>query len=131
MNLFEYSTIRVVPDIEREEFVNVGLVMMCKRRRWIRLETFVDADRIHALSPHLDIEQVRQALSTFTHTSAGAREAGPLAELETEERFRWLTAVKSCMIQTSRPHAGLTDNLDATFEQIFNRLVLYTHQSNE
>lgn len=121
--LYEYAVIRYVPDMEREEFVNVGLLMMCKRRRWIAVETLVNPDRLALLrAPHTQAEIERQ-LGIFTVTARGGRPAGEMGELPVEERFRWLTAVKSASLQTSRPHPGRTDDLEATFRTLFDRLV--------
>lgn len=122
-DLYEYAVIRYVPDIEREEFVNVGLVMMCKRRRWMRVDIVVDCKRIGCISSINSHDEIARQLSTFTSISAGEKHAGPIAALPVEERFRWLTAVKSCCIQTSRPHPGFSDNLEHTFERLMNRLV--------
>lgn len=123
MNLYEYAIIRFVPDIEREEFVNVGLIMMCKRRRWIRVATHIDIERIKVFCSSWDIESINDALSTFIETTRASRINDPMCELEVEERFRWLTAVKSACIATSRPHPGLCENLDETFETLFDRLI--------
>ncbi len=124
MNLYEYSVIRFVPDVEREEFINVGLIMMCKRRRWLRIATSVNSLRVNSLSPDVSTDTINWALETFTAVAGADRAHGPIAMLEPEERFRWLTAVKSACLQTSRPHCGLTDDLEATFERLLNRLVL-------
>lgn len=123
MHLYEYAVIRYVPDIEREEFVNVGLLMMCKRRRWIAVRTQVDPARLTLLhAPHTPAEVERQ-LGIFEATALGRREAGAMADVPVEERFRWLTAVKSSSLQTSRPHPGKTADLAATFASLFSRLV--------
>lgn len=123
MHLFEYSIIRYVPDIEREEFVNVGLIMMCKRKRWLRVEVVMNHERIVTLCPAAQLEAASEALYMFENIGRGDKTHGPIAALEPEERFRWLTAVKSACLQTSRPHAGLTKNLDATFECLLDRLI--------
>lgn len=122
-NLYEYAVLRYVPDIERDEFINVGLLMMCKRRRWIRIEIHLDQTKLEAMGAPHSREEIEHRLATFVSTALGQRSAGPMAELPVEERFRWLTAVKSASLQTSRPHPGLTDDLDASFATIFNRLV--------
>lgn len=122
-NLYEYAVIRYVPDVEREEFVNVGLLMMCKRRRWLRSRIAVNKNRIDGFaSPHC-INDIEEQLRTFVTVVNGDRSSGPIGELPVEERFRWLTAVKSASIQTSRPHPGLADNLDEEFERLFAKLV--------
>ena len=121
--LYEYAVIRVVPRVEREEFFNVGLIMMCKRRRWIRVETLLRPCCAALCTPDVTEERISAQLRQFAAIALGQRAAGPIAELPPEERFRWLTAVRSTWLQTSRPHPGLTPDLDATFDSIFNEQV--------
>lgn len=123
-NLYEYAVIRYVPDIEREEFVNVGLIMMCKRRRWISVRFHIDQTRLQALRAPHSAADIDAQLAMFQLTASGNRVAGAMGQLPVEERFRWLVAVKSACLQTSRPHPGLTESLDDTFEALFRRLVL-------
>lgn len=120
--LYEYAVVRYCPRVERGEYVNVGLVMMCKRRRWLRVQLHFDRERTLALFPDADIDSATYQLQSFENIAAGGR--GPIASLEAEERFRWLTAVRSACITTSRPHPGLCDCLDDTFDRIFKELVL-------
>lgn len=122
-NLFEYSTIRYVPDIEREEFINVGVIMMCKRRRWIKARFRVDPERLRGINAPHSAELLEHQLKLFTKVCEGKADGGRMAQAEPEERFRWLTAVKSCCLQTSRPHPGTTDDLDLTFDRIYSRMV--------
>lgn len=122
-HLYEYAIIRYVPRVEREEFLNVGLVMVCKRARWIQARVSVDNDRLARL-PHSHCRQeILDQLRTFTQTADGTPGSGPIGRLEPEERFRWLTAVKSSCLQTSRPHPGLTDNLQAEFDRLYAQYV--------
>lgn len=121
--LYEYAVLRYVPDVEREEFINIGLVMMCKRSRWIRLAVKLDERRLAAFGTIIPLDTLRAQLSAFDGIASGARDAGPIAEYPVEERFRWITAMKSACIQTSRPHPGLTTDLDSTFTRLFHRLV--------
>lgn len=122
-DLYEYAVVRYVPDVEREEFVNVGLLMMCKRRRWIAVHVDVKPERLAHLRNIHPINEIERQLATFTATAQGLAESGPMGQLPVEERFRWLTAVKSACLQTSRPHAGLTTDLPATFQSLLTRLV--------
>lgn len=115
--LFEYAAVRYVPCIEREEFINVGLLMMCKRRQWFRSAFRLNAARLKALDPDVNLGQLENQLQMF------AVDSSALADKAVEERFRWFSARKSSAIQTSRPHPGLTDDLDATFERLFATLV--------
>lgn len=122
-HLYEYAVIRYVPRVEREEFINVGLIMMCKRRRWLRVELWIDERKMAVHDCELTRDELAQQLSAFTLIGEGQREGGSIASLEAEERFRWLTAVKSACVQTSRPHPGITDNFDATFARLMEELV--------
>lgn len=122
--VYEYAVIRYVPDVEREEFVNIGLLMMCKRRRWIQIHIELDAERMRHLRGCHGMEEIERQIGTFLSVARGEKKGGSLATLPVEERFRWLTAVKSACLQTSRPHPGLTHDLDDTFRRLLHRLVL-------
>ncbi|MCM1138737.1 MAG: DUF3037 domain-containing protein [Duncaniella sp.] len=121
-HLYEYAVVRYVPRVEREEFINVGLVMMCKRRRWLRVKLNCDNRRIAALWKDADIDTLNRQLKSFTDIAEG-KGCSPVAQFETHERFRWLTAVRSASIATSRPHPGLTSDLDATFQRLYSELI--------
>lgn len=120
-HLYEYSIVRFLPRVEREEFVNIGLVMMCKRRRWIKVRFLVDEARLKCFCPGIDTEALSCQLEAFTKVAEGCR--GPIGELEPHERFRWLTAVRSACLSTSRPHPGLCDDLEKTFDHLFGEMV--------
>ena len=121
--LYEYSIVRYVPAVERGEAINVGLAMMCKRRRWLRLEFFIDEEKLSVMrAPHTAAE-IHSQIEGMKRVAAGNSADGRLASMEAEERFRWLTAVRSACLQTSRPHPGMTDDPDATFTRLFNELV--------
>lgn len=121
--LYEYAVVRYVPRVEREEFLNVGLVMMCKRRRWLKVMLSLDNQKIKTIFPDADIDTLREQLKSFEDI-AGGRGPSPIASLEAHERFRWLTAVRSASITTSRPHPGICHDLDTTFESLKKELVL-------
>lgn len=121
MHLYEYAVVRYMPRVEREEFINAGLVMMCKRRHWIRARINLDEAKVAAICPCADICDVRGQLEAFTRVAEGR--SPHTAGLETHERFRWLTAVRSACITTSRPHPGICSDLDATFDTLFAELV--------
>ena len=122
-HLYEYAVVRYVPRVEREEFINVGLIMMCKRKRWIRVEFVVNADRLCSFDNAITIDDLQRQLMSFTRICSGDRLGGPMASMEVEERFRWLTAVRSACVQTSRPHPGKTPDLDITFMRLLHELV--------
>lgn len=116
--LYEWATLRCVPRIERDEFLNIGVIMMCKRRRWVRVETCIRPELLALFAPDLSTEEIENHVAAFKSIAEGNPASGPIAAMEAEERFRWLTAVKSTWLQTSRPHPGLTTDLDATFDHI-------------
>lgn len=118
--LYEYAVIRYVPCLEREEFINIGLIMMCKRRRWLRTELHIDEARIRAICPRADIGLLRRQVELFSRRDV------PAPGLPVEETFRWLTAAKSAIIQTSQPHPGLSTDptLDDTFTRLLHALVI-------
>ncbi len=124
LNKYEYAVVRYVPRVEREEFINVGLAMMCKRRRWIKVGICIPEGKLCAICPDTDKALLQRQLQAFIDIAEGRRGAGPVAQYPVEERFRWISAVKSSVIQTSRPHPGLCEDLDATFERLFQELVL-------
>lgn len=123
-HLYDYAVIRVVPRVEREEFINIGLMMYCKRQKYLRIEYLIPEEKIRLFSTDFDIEQLKTNLDSFTKICSGKKEGGPIAQFEIAERFRWLTAIKSSSIQTSRPHSGFSSDLDATFNKLFTELIL-------
>jgi hypothetical protein len=122
-HLYEYAVIRVVPRVECEEFINVGLLLFCKRQKFLRAEIKLDENKFNLFQTELDIEQLKINLGSFELICKGDKNAGPIAQFEVSERFRWLSAVRSSCIQTSRPHAGFADDLDKTFEKLFAEYV--------
>ncbi len=122
--LYEYAVIRVVPKVEREEFVNAGIILFCKRAKLIKVRVAVDEAKLKMFSADLDIDQIRLNLESFEKIGLGLKSGGPIALFEVPERFRWLTAIRSSVIQTSRPHPGMCSDLDQTFERLFTELVL-------
>lgn len=122
--LYEYAVIRVVPKVEREEFLNVGIILFCKRAKLIKVRFHIDEPRLLSFSSDLDIDQIRMNLDSFVKIGLGMASGGPIAKFDVPERFRWLTAIRSSVIQTSRPHPGMCDDLDKTFEKLFEELVL-------
>jgi len=125
LNLFQYAVIRFVPNIEREEFVNIGLIMYSKKARYIRMEYRLCAEKYKSIcQAGPEYEEVVTVLAHMKDISLGNRQAGPIAALDLPERFRWLTAVRSTAIQSSPAHPGKSNDLDATFDRLFHELVL-------
>ena len=122
--LYEYAVIRVLPRVEREEFINVGIILFSKRAKCIRLVYHLDIERLRIFSGDLDLEMIDKTLQSYLKVADGNIDGGCIAGFDIPERFRWLTAVKSSCIQTSRPHTGFSDDLDGTVEKLFHELVL-------
>lgn len=121
---FEYAIIRVVPRVEREEFLNVGVIVFCKRPAFLEMKYVLDEKRILALYPKIDLEDVRQHLQAFKQISKGNKEAGPIAFLDHAARFRWLTAKRSTVVQTSAVHPGICSDAEKTVEKLLEQLVV-------
>jgi hypothetical protein len=119
---FDYATIRVVPRVECEEFINVGVVVFCLQRKFLEARVHVDEARLRALWREIDVELVRRHLRAVCLVCSGDPEAGPMAELTQRERFHWVVAPRSTMIQTSAVHTGLTEAPAATLEGLMGRL---------
>ena len=123
-HLYEYAVIRVVPRVEREEFLNIGIILFCKKAKFIKVLFHLNKEKIQALSNDFDIEQLECNLTSLVKIANGAKDGGPIATFDIAERFRWLTAIKSSSIQTSRPHSGFSTDLDKTFDKLYAELVL-------
>lgn len=123
-HLYDYAVIRVVPKVEREEFINIGLMIYSKRQKYLRIDYHIPSEKILSFSPEFDVEQLKINMESFKKICSGKKDGGPIAAFEIAERFRWLTAVKSSSIQTSRPHSGFSTDLDATFDKLYSELVL-------
>jgi hypothetical protein len=122
--LYEYSVIRLLPLVEREEFINVGIVLFSKSAKYINVIYSVDALKLKAFKTELSIEQVESNLQSFKGIAQGDKQYGPIALYDLPSRFRWLTAVRSSCIQTSRPHPGMAADLDFTIKRLFEEMVL-------
>ena len=120
---FQYAVLRVVPRVEREEFVNVGVIVFCRTRGFLRARVALDPRRIRTLAPDIDLETVREHLDARVRVAAGDPGAGPIAALPQSERFHWLVAPSSTIIQTSSVHSGLCDEPEAVLERLFAQLV--------
>jgi hypothetical protein len=121
--LFEYAILRAVPRVEREEFVNIGVVMYCRELRQVKVKFEINAARLKALNPEFDLEQLRKNLEVFENICKGIPSAGPIALLDAASRFRWLTATRSTILQLSRVHPGLCEDADACLEKLFREQV--------
>lgn len=123
-HLYEYAVIRVVPRVEREEFLNVGIILFCKKAKFIKVLSHIDDAKIEAFSNDFDIEQLHCNITALKKIAIGDKDGGPIGEMDIPSRFRWLTAIRSSAIQTSRPHSGLCQDLEKTIQRLFEELVL-------
>ena len=122
-HLFEYAVIRAVPRVERGEFLNVGVILYCPAQQFLQTRYVVNEARLLALCPTLDVAELEERLRAFERVCAGRREGGPIGQLPLASRFRWLTAARSTIVQTSPVHPGLCHNADATLQRLFGDLV--------
>jgi hypothetical protein len=120
---FSYAIVRVVPHVERGEFLNAGIVLFCRTRDFLAVRVALDERRLAALAPDASVEVVRAHLDALRRIAAGDPSAGPIAELPPSERFGWLVAPSSTVIQASPVHTGLSADPQATLKDLFARLV--------
>jgi hypothetical protein len=120
---FQYAVLRVVPRVERGEFLNAGVVLFCRRRRFLAARTALDPAALGALAPGCDGEEIRVLLATIEKVAAGDPAGGPIAALDQSERFHWMTAPASTIVQPSPVHTGLTGDPAAELDHLFGRLV--------
>lgn len=122
--LFEYAVIRVVPHVEREEFINAGVILFCSPKKFLKTIITLDESRLKPLCRKLDIDEIRAHISSFEQIASGGNNSGPIGKLPPAERFRWLTATRSTVIQTSKVHPGLTPDPQVMLERLHKQLVL-------
>jgi hypothetical protein len=121
---FDYALVRVMPRVERGELINVGAVVSCPTQRFLAARIAFDPARLHALSPSTDADEVAAALAVIPLIASGDRRGGPIAALPRGERFHWLVAPRSAIIQVSPVHTGLCDQPADALDQLIERLVL-------
>lgn len=122
--LYDYAVVRVVPRVEREEFINVGVILSCQQTGFLRAAMALDAARLQALDPEIDIDMVQRHLQAMVAICEGRADGGPIAQLPLRARFHWLTAKRSSIIQTSAVHTGLCQGTEAALERILQRMVV-------
>lgn len=123
-DLFEYAVIRVVPRVEREEFLNVGVILYSRKQKFLQTVFRLDASRLEAFSGNIDLREIEEHLQSFERICAGGRESGPIGQLDMASRFRWLTAARSTVVQTSKVHPGFCSKPDEAIHKLFSQLVL-------
>lgn len=122
-HLFEYAVIRVVPRVEREEFLNAGIVLYCASQKFLKMLFDVNGDKLCSFCDKIDPDEVNKYLLAFEEICKGGDNAGPIGKLGIAERFRWLTATRSTIIQTSKVHPGFCKNPDETLSVLYDKLV--------
>jgi hypothetical protein len=122
-HLFEYAVIRVVPHVEREEFINVGVVLYCKDQKFLQTIVELNETRLMALCDKLDIAELKEYIASFVRICQGGTSAGPIGKLPMAERFRWLTATRSTVVQTSKVHPGLCNDAAEMLDRLYRQLV--------
>lgn len=120
---YSYAVIRIVPRVERGESINAGVVIFARTTGYLRACVELDSSRLLALAPGADVSTIERHLRQFCAISAGASDGGPLAQMPPSERFHWLTAPRSTVIQTSPVHMGVADNLDAALDNLLDDFV--------
>jgi hypothetical protein len=122
--LFEYAIIRIMPRVEREEFLNVGIVLYCKERKFLKTKYGINKQRLNAICAEVDCKEVEEHLQSFEKISAGEKAGGQIAVLDMASRFRWLTATRSTIIQTSKVHPGFCEDPNQTMEKLYMQFVM-------
>ena len=123
-HLFEYAIIRIMPRVEREEFLNAGVILYCKDLKFLQCLYAVNKQRLQTLCGDLDCNEVEDHLLAFENICKGNTEGGSIASLDLPSRFRWLTATRSTIVQTSKVHPGFTHDPQQTLHKLFAQLVL-------
>ena len=123
-HLFEYAVIRVVPRVEREEFLNIGVILYCAKQQFLQAKYYLDETRLHAFSADLDLNELKDHVCAFERICIGEPMAGPIGKLDMASRFRWLTATRSTILQTSKVHPGFCEDALETLERLFQQLVV-------
>ena len=127
-NLFEYAIVKIIPRVERGECLNVGVVLFCKKSKYLKAKFGFNEQRILQAFPWADVHDIEQHLQSFEQICIGNNQPGTIASLDVQSRFKWLTAKRSTVIQTSETHPGFCTNIDLKLEQLFNELVATPQQ---
>jgi hypothetical protein len=124
LHLFEYAVIRVVPRVERDEFINVGVILYCAKKKYLKAVYQIDEHRLKAFCPKLDTADISCHLDSLMLICRGEKSGGPIGQLDLPSRFRWLTAMRSTVIQTSRVHPGFCKDPESKLQFLLEEQVL-------
>jgi hypothetical protein len=122
-HVFDYAVVRIVPRVERGEFLNAGVILFCPTQSFLAARVVCHRERLRAIDPNADCDLVEQHLAVIPRVCAGGGDAGPIGELPQRARFHWLVAPRSTIIQTSAVHSGVDENLERALESLFARFV--------
>ncbi|MEO8218870.1 MAG: DUF3037 domain-containing protein [Acidobacteriota bacterium] len=120
---FDYAIVRIVPRVERGEFLNAGVILFCSTQAFLQARLELDRSRLEAMAPGIDLRMVESHLEVIPRVCAGGQGAGPIGELSQRERFHWLVAPRSTVIQPSPVHAGVDGDLPGALQKLFDKLV--------
>jgi hypothetical protein len=120
---FDYAVVRVVPRVERAEFINAGVIIFCRTQDFLDARIALDPERLRAIAPDIDLEEVERHLRLIPRICRGGTEGGPIGLLSSSERFHWLTSPRSTVIQTSPVHSGLCTDPEAALERMLKQAV--------
>lgn len=123
-HLFEYAVIRVVPRVEREEFLNIGIILFCASQKFLEIKYALDTERFRVFAGDMDVDMLEGNLQAFGRICKGGCDAGPIGLLPARERFRWITASRSSILQTSKAHSGFCKDAATTLDHLMTALVL-------
>ena len=121
--LFEYAVIRVVPKVEREEFLNVGVILLCAKQKFLKARIELNEAKVLTLCGDVEIENLKKYIRSFELICEGGKQGGPIGSLSLAERFRWLTSTRSTIVQTSKVHPGLCTDAQDMLDRLFEQLV--------
>jgi hypothetical protein len=122
-HLFEYAVIRVVPKVEREEFINIGVILYCSGQKFLKCILELNEKKLHMLCCDMDVDELRSHMQSFDKICKGGNDAGPIGKLSLAERFRWLSATRSTILQTSKVHPGLCEDAAEMLDRLHKQLV--------
>ena len=123
-DLFEYAIVRIVPKVEREEFINVGVIVYCARQKFLQALFTINEEKLRAFCTQTDLDELKKHLNSYNNICNGTADAGPISQLDIASRFRWLTATRSTVVQSSKVHPGLCDDAMETLTKLHAQLVL-------
>ncbi len=122
--LYEYALLRVVPRVEREEFINIGVILYCAKQKFLKIRYIIDHNRLQALCATMDVEELQLHVLAMEKICGGGKNSGVIGQLDLPSRFRWLTATRSTVLQTSKVHPGFCTAANLTLDKLYRTMVL-------